>query len=879
MADRSVLVRIRGDANDLIRAAAAGRAAISGLRKEIDTTNDRTAWLAQGFLALAPALTPLGAAGVPVLAGLATQMTIAGVAAGSLGLAFNGVFDAFKSLNDYQLDPTAENFTKLQQAMDQIGPTGEEFVRFLDEVGPQFTQLQMAAREGMFPGMEEGITHLLDLLPQLQDIVFNVSRGIGELSADAGAGLSGEGFAEFFDYLESDAKPILIDMGHTAGNFAEGLANMLVAFGPISEGFSNGFRDMSQTFADWSHGFDETTGFAEFVDYVDHAGPMVMDFLGSLVSAFVQVAEAAAPIGNIMVPALTKLLDVIGELADTPLGTMFIGAAAGMSLYGRTVAALSVTMGGLGKALFGLDKGFAAAIRGQSGYVAKMSAVKQASGLAAGGVGILALSMTDIDEKAGLSNTAMGALLGTMILPGWGTAIGALGGGLMDLAAANDNLEDAISRADQALASLSTASLRQAQSDLQEMLQQTEQGFTFGSFFTDLTHLGDDADFGTAAMNKLTGAADKAQVSLADVNQAIRGGAELGDFLAGPLGLINDAFHTAAQSADEFRESVGAAFAMLDKRAALRDARAAIRDFNETLKDAPDDMRKGSAAYDQVQEALDNIARKSLEAAEKLKGMARVNYLDRQREALIDAAREMGKTGKQARDLADDMGLLNRQKAVAELDADARPLGKKLREAHNLMTGWGHEKSSSTIDADNKPAKGKVDETNHWLDFLNGRRADPTIGANADPWWSTVHQVNAYHIPDKYVQIRAINNVRTHGAFADGGTIPGPRVPYGDKVLFMGAPGEEVITNRNGEADRFRADRDAGRIPRYADGGTVAARAAASAPQVSVAAPQLSLAGARFVLEVPGWGQLTTRVVRAEMAADQTYHARLDDRP
>ena len=42
---------------------------------------------------------------------------------------------------------------------------------------------------------------------------------------------------------------------------------------------------------------------------------------------------------------------------------------------------------------------------------------------------------------------------------------------------------------------------------------------------------------------------------------------------------------------------------------------------------------------------------------------------------------------------------------------------------------------------------------------------------------------------------------------ADGGTVGGARAPYGDKVLTYLAPGEEVITNRNGEADRFRADR------------------------------------------------------------------------
>jgi hypothetical protein len=56
---------------------------------------------------------------------------------------------------------------------------------------------------------------------------------------------------------------------------------------------------------------------------------------------------------------------------------------------------------------------------------------------------------------------------------------------------------------------------------------------------------------------------------------------------------------------------------------------------------------------------------------------------------------------------------------------------------------------------------------------------------------------------------------------ADGGEIMGDRYPYGDKILMWGAPGEEVISNRYGQADRFRADRAAGRIPAYAQGGTV----------------------------------------------------------
>jgi hypothetical protein len=42
------------------------------------------------------------------------------------------------------------------------------------------------------------------------------------------------------------------------------------------------------------------------------------------------------------------------------------------------------------------------------------------------------------------------------------------------------------------------------------------------------------------------------------------------------------------------------------------------------------------------------------------------------------------------------------------------------------------------------------------------------------------------------------------GGSAYGETVPGPRYPYGDKVLRKLAPGEEVISNARGQADLFR---------------------------------------------------------------------------
>ena len=56
---------------------------------------------------------------------------------------------------------------------------------------------------------------------------------------------------------------------------------------------------------------------------------------------------------------------------------------------------------------------------------------------------------------------------------------------------------------------------------------------------------------------------------------------------------------------------------------------------------------------------------------------------------------------------------------------------------------------------------------------------------------------------------------------ASGGTVAGQRRPYGDKVLTALAPGEEVISNRRGQADRHRNLLKMINAGALADGGTV----------------------------------------------------------
>lgn len=138
--------------------------------------------------------------------------------------------------------------------------------------------------------------------------------------------------------------------------------------------------------------------------------------------------------------------------------------------------------------------------------------------------------------------------------------------------------------------------------------------------------------------------------------------------------------------------------------------------------------------------------------------------------------------------------------------------------------------------------------------------------------------------------------------FANGGspgfTVPGQRQPYGDKVLARNAmtggflaiaPGEEVVTNRDGQSDMFRPElkdinsgmsraevfsrmyarglADGGSAGRPARAGAYAGGGAQSSPRISVGGPSV-----RVFID----GNEVRAVVRSELADNEAWEGGLD---
>ncbi|HET6816890.1 MAG TPA: phage tail tape measure protein [Mycobacteriales bacterium] len=286
--------------------------------------------------------------------------------------------------------------------------------------------------------------------------------------------------------------------------------------------------------------------------------------------------------------------------------------------------------------------------------------------------------------------------------------------------------------------------------------------------------------------------------------------------------------------------ALGAFDAQTQYRQALKDARAQAAKNSAGIKGSSDAALANRGALSSLAAAWNGLNAKAQNAP---------GAFHQAKQAFVDVAQQMGMTRKAAIDLA------NRILAIPPK-----------RETEILLNDSGAVaglKSYTTM-----------------LENLNGRIATTYL-----------RQVTQHVI--------AGGGHPTAPGSADGGTVTGaPRQPYGDKVLYHLAPGEEIISNRHGQADKNRAALKAANqgarlaVVGYADGGTTgtsthltaaekkkkAQEAAAKRKAAAAAAHQRALSLQGYDNSFDLAGGLSIQRVNSELASFSLSVHRLGDR-
>ncbi|MGH3476731.1 MAG: hypothetical protein ACRDQD_07825 [Nocardioidaceae bacterium] len=608
---------------------------------DLNKYTGRLSALATAAFTLGPALIPLGASAVPVVTTLAAGMGAAAGAATVLALAFAGVGEAVEAVSEYKLAPTAENLAKVQEAMDKLGPSGAQFVLTLDEMAPALEELQRTAGEGVFPGFDRGLRELRTELPGVRALVADLSSTVGELGeASADALVNDADWQEFFDHIGTDGASTLDSFGRATGNFVAGVANILEALSGIS-GSRADLVENARAFREWAADLEHTEGFQEFADAVRESGPQVAEFLGATGKAMVALIQAAAPWGNVVLPALTTAAELFAVIAGSPIGPPLFTAAAAMLAFSKASALVGPRLTQASTAMVGARtsvKQLSSDLKTVTGgWVLASSATQREAavmgaatdrlkgnlasiGKGAAIVGSAGLLASGAADKMGVTNAVMLGMAGSLAGP-WGAAAGAAVGLTLDLAHANDDLKASVDAANAAMSAGGLAEMGAAVKQLRADLQETgdadiwglDLGDGFGGRIAEISNVIAPLTNVKKLMGGLTGESDKAAKKLEEL-KAAKAGME---GLAVALGANKDSATEMSSGVDRAQfamerlgiSSKDVAKAQQEGGSAWLILQARIRDYV-----AFSDSAEGRT--EAVGDALENMGKDAMSAAE-----------------------------------------------------------------------------------------------------------------------------------------------------------------------------------------------------------------------------------------------------------------------
>jgi hypothetical protein len=258
----------------------------------------------------------------------------------------------------------------LALAMAALTPAGRAFVEFYQStLKPALKDLTSTAQSNMLPGLQKGFQAILSsgVMTNVKEAIGKIATVLGELFTKAGQALGSPFWKQFIDFIGNTAGPVLRLLAPTIGNIARGFASLLQAFAPMALQMGAGFQSMTEKFAKWAAGLSQSEGFKKFVEYLKENGPKLIETIGKVLKAALDIIIAVAPLAPVVLRILTELATIISTVTGRidsatraakgfyDILNKFTGGAIGKAL-GQLIS-VGTTI--LGKGIIGGIPGFA----------------------------------------------------------------------------------------------------------------------------------------------------------------------------------------------------------------------------------------------------------------------------------------------------------------------------------------------------------------------------------------------------------------------------------------------------------------------------------------------------------------------------------------
>lgn len=176
--------------------------------------------------------------------------------------------------------------------------------------------------------MAQGLDLAADILPTLVPLFNLTADAISGVLESIQGWVDSPEYSEMLDFFGGFGVDMLVQWLDIFGNVIQFFGRLFDAAAPFARIMMDGLEEVTQGWADWAETLDENQGFIDFMNQAIEVGPQILDMLGSLLGALLNIGEALEPFAGPMLEGLTWFFDLIANMDPEQLSLLIgIGAA------------------------------------------------------------------------------------------------------------------------------------------------------------------------------------------------------------------------------------------------------------------------------------------------------------------------------------------------------------------------------------------------------------------------------------------------------------------------------------------------------------------------------------------------------------------------
>jgi hypothetical protein len=247
-------------------------------------------------------------------------------------------------------DSLATAQDNLTEALRNLSPSAIAFATWLYGLEPLLRRIRFAAQEGLLPGLQDGLQAIVDRYgPAFVDFVGEISTVVGDLSREFGNLLANNPIWQDFFATMADFGPVFVrQFGEVTINLLTAFASIMTAWAPFFAQMGDGLVSLTERFADWAAGLEDSTGLQHLFEYIIANAPKIGELLDNIGTIFVNLMIGLAPYADQLLDSLLGITDWLADMDPDDLAALALGIGGVVLAVQALAGAMSVISGTLG---------------------------------------------------------------------------------------------------------------------------------------------------------------------------------------------------------------------------------------------------------------------------------------------------------------------------------------------------------------------------------------------------------------------------------------------------------------------------------------------------------------------------------------------------